>query len=1418
MKHKKSKLSNQCIIYENLYTKPTEMPQNVINLQRDTNQITLMKRIFIIAICALLGCIQTSFGQMARLYTSESGLYNSRINEIHQDRKGFIWITSENGMMRFDGMNFSAFRLDRSNPNSIASDLVLTLFDDSMGTYWVGTSSGLQTFNPEYNSFIKIDLKDPEVELSDPHISAICECVIRGERKILAASSGHGFYVIDPVSHKPDSKTRDKLNGILHSRFLNNIYCDTHQRLWVSGENGGLTVIDLNTIDLAEDIKISDALKDKIIVNSFTDRVNSDDIYIGTSRHGILIYDSETGTIRQSRDKSASSCRVESMLVNNICPPRDRRETYLVGVENEGIKVFDAERESLSDLVIPNIPVDISSWKPHSMIEDNQGNVWIGAFQTGVMVIPKSMHGFEYNSLHGKPGGIGNAPCVTSIISDPKGNLWVGTDGSGIFNIAPDGTLKKYSSENSSLSNNSIMALAIDKRGTLWIATYLEGLFSWRADTGFREFKGSEELKTEKISCLTYSEKDDILYVGTHGQGMAVVSLPNERVSYRFADDDNKWISSLYIDNSGIVWVGTYNGPMCYDHRANSLISYNTGEHQSNRVSSFCESSDGKIWIGSGEGLISLDRQTGKIKAYTEEDGLSSNVTASILEGEDGHIWIATLNGLSRFNPQTEIFKNYYHHDGLQENEFHSRAAFKSDNGKMYFGGIKGLTSFFPSVVDQRSHPVPPLYFSDLRVMNKAIEYDPEAGKDNILDRHITEATEITLPFSSKIFSIKFSVLEYTNPEKIQYAYMMEGFDKNWNLAGADSRVVTYTNLPVGKYTMKVKAYFEGENNNYSYKEIEIRILPPWYRSTYAFICYLLLSLLLVVGLLEYRKKLNIRRKEKEESEIKELKLRMFTNISHEIRTPLTLVMNPLKKMREAESDSSRKALYNLMYRNCLRINRLVNQLLDMRKIDNGQMQLHFLETDIVYFIRDIMQSFENLAVTKNISFHISAVEQVTNLWIDQGNFDKIVFNILSNAFKYTPDNGKINIRISGPLANEGSLEMGVKKYIEITIENSGSMVEEKHLDRLFDRFFQVDIRDAKMGSGVGLNLSKMLVELHHGSIRAYNTSEGMAFAIQLPVGNSHLSEVEMTKPTNHKDLYTKHPGISEDHLDSREDMTYNPENNDSTLSKSVKSKKHIVLVDDDSEMRAYLKLELKGLYNVTTCANAKDAWNEISRSIPDAVVTDLIMEGMNGAELCSKIRKNPETNHIPVIILTSSSDEQNIQDCIESGADRFFTKPISLEILKGAISHAITTRDTIRNKYSSDIDYGYADIHMTDINDKLTERVVNIIKANIENTEFGVEELSREVGMSRVHLNRKLKELMNISPSNLIRSIRLKQAAYLLINNKVNISEVAYRVGFSTHSYFSNSFHDYFGMTPKDFVSRYMGCKDEETLKKIFG
>ncbi|MBR1793951.1 MAG: response regulator [Bacteroidales bacterium] len=1346
--------------------------------------------------------------QMARLHTTETGLPSSLVHEIFQDSRGFIWITTENGLCRFDGMDFTTFRFQRGKTDALASDLVLTVLEDSRGTLWTGTSAGLQTFDTDENTFEHIDLRDPASPGSTQHVSAIAE--IRtgaASTELWVATSQHGIYILDPDTHALKDARRDLLNRELPSPFIYSLFQDTKGRVWIAGETGGLAVVD------ATSLQSSGVTLEQTAVRCFAEDPVSGNILLGTME-GLYVYD-DGGGIRPSRDPDARSCKVEALL-SNRANQQAGEQTMLVGTEARGLQVYDMASDRMRPARIPNCPYDLSRWKIHSLMEDSQGNVWIGAFQTGLLVLPKSMYGFGYLPA-GPEGHVGHqSSCATSIVRNPSdGSLWVGTDGGGIVRVEKDGRRTFYTADNSGLTNNSIMALAYDRHGVLWVATYLDGLFTYTEGGGFKPFPDPKGIGSDNVVCLTYDPEADRMYAGTYGAGLAILDAGGKKVIRTISDDLVKWVSALLIDRGGTIWMGTFNGPVCYNPALGKLLTYDVGAlAMKARVYCLYETSDGVVWIGTGEGITASVSDRSASLAWSEADGLSSNVVSGILEDSDGILWVSTSYGLSRLDPRKGGIRNYYAYDGLQGNEFHFGAAWKDPDGQLFFGGTGGVTMFYPHVVNQKAHPIPPVYFSRLTVQNEKVDYVPGQAR-GILDKHITEATRISLPKLQNTFSLEFAVLEYTNPRKIRYAYRLDPFESDWHFTTPDARIATYTNLPPGNYTLTVKAYFDGTRDEYSSRSIQVHVPYPWYLSIGAFLIY---SALLAAGILFFVDWMRRRRRleqEREASEIKDLTLQMFTNISHEIRTPLTLLMSPLKQMREAEKDPHTKGLYNLMYRNSLRILRMVNQLMDMRKVDEGKMQLHFLETDIVYFIRDIMQSFDELASSRHITLTLEPERTVENLWVDQGNFDKIIFNLLSNAFKHTPDGGRIRIGVSAPVGNRGQLPDEIRQLVRIDITNSGSHLEEGDREKVFERFFQSSVLDAKVGSGVGLNLTKMLVELHHGAIEAANTEDGVRFTVYIPEGCAHLSELEMSLTSHHKDLYTKMPD-SDALAHETEDLAFTPDADASD--KEVKSRRNLVIVDDDSEIRSYLLSELRGRYNVKTFADAETAWSEISVQQPDIVVADLKMEGMDGIELCGKIKHNPGTNHIPVIILTSSADEATQQRSVDSGADRFLSKPLSIDLLKGSIANILAAQDTLRTRYTGGMTYDYTDVKVPTAG-PLQDRVADVIKKNLDNPSFGVDDLAREVGMSRVHLNRKLKDAAGISPSNLIKSTRMKQAAYLLVHDKVNISEVAYRVGFSTPSYFSSSFREYFGMTPKEFVARYTReDTDPAELEKLFG
>ena len=1182
--------------------------------------------------CLLLTIIAFAFcapvvtdAQTARLYDSGSGLPNTQINDLFQDSSGLLWVATNNGLYRFDGINFMDFHHDESNPNSIGSDLVLKVYEDSKGVIWIGTATGLQIFDPEYNTFTEFQLGVRNVSrfifgLTEVHLD-------QGRSGILASASQFGMYFIDADTHETDSTRRRRFTQPEHSTSLNALFVDSKSRIWAGSELGGMYVFNVNGDLLLEDMwkGLDPALPKKVIATSFAEDRSSGDIIIGTSNYGILTYRESEGRILLAENAAARNCSVMSLLSPGSFQLEDRR-AFLVGTENEGIKMYSPANGAIRPISFPNIPYRTNGWKVHKLLEDNQGNLWVSAYQTGLMIVPQSMFGFRYYSFRQEDRPGDESYCLTSACHDTDGGYtWLGSDGNGLFRLESGGSSVNFNSGNSDLPDDSVMGVAFDRHGTLWIATFLDGIVTYTASGGFKSFQDNKSIGSEKIYCLVYDEDNDLLYAGTHGNGVAVIDPASRKVIRVLSERLNNWINSLTFDKSGILWIGTYSGHWCYNSETGQLYRADLKDPAPlrARVYSIQEGKDGIIWIGTGEGLIRFDRERGETRLYTVSDGLSSNLISGILEGDDGSIWVSTSYGLNRINQQTGKISRYYEYDGLQGNEFRANAIYKSDRGQLFFGGTKGLTAFYPQVVSQKLHDVPPVIFTRLTVANKEVEYDA-SSEDNILDKHITEATRIVLPFTANSFSLEYSVPEFTNPDRIRYAYRLNRFDDNWKTVSPLSRTATYTNLPKGRYTMSVKAYFDGDEDNYSIREIAIRVLPPWYLGFWAFLFYAALLAGAAFLLMTLRKKDRLHKQEMRESALKETKLQMFTDISHEIRTPLNLVMAPLRKLLDKEADADKKESYEMMYRNASQILEHMNRLEETR---------------------------------------IAEAEEIPEYKIPE-------------------------------------------------------------------------------------------------------TSPGLA-----------------------------------------EDME----------EKTLKSKKNLILIDDNAEMRRYLKMELRNQFNVETCASAEEAWKRIVSIIPDAIVTDFLTGGeMDGADLCGKVKRNPSTNLVPVLILSSQWDEETLRKCTENGADRYLVKPVPVDLLRTSIQQAISTREAIRNKYTSDMSYDYEEITIPSAEKMFLPKVVETIKAHISDPDFGVEELSREIGMSRVHMNRKLKESINISPSSFIKSIKLKQGAYLLVNNKVNISEVAYRVGFSTHSYFSSSFKEYFCLSPKEFVSKYSAPEQEEALNKL--
>jgi ligand-binding sensor domain-containing protein len=786
------------------------------------------------------------YGQRIRFYNSGQGLPNSLIHKVSQDDKGYIWIATENGASYFDGMRFTTFRHDPDKPGTLSSDLVKVIYTDSRGVTWIGTSNGLQIYNRENNTFREFPLQCSSFK-GTPYINSIIEN--KEHDKLLVSIAGFGIAVYDEKTLQIDLETTNALKELYSASFLGTLFLDYDGYLWSYSEQGYFFRVNLQEMKINK-LQWGPGLKEqskKIVVSAITEDPVNRNILIGTYNHGIFIYDRSLNYIRRPKGKSASMYHIRALLAETM-KGNDNELNIWVGSEDTGLKKFDREREEIVKPDFQYAPIDLDNCKVHSIMQDEQGNIWAGIFQKGLLIIPRTTNDFEYIKLSASKGSMSvNIACVTSITRDKNSELWVGTDGGGLFKILKDGTKIRYTKNNTPLPNNAILTITSDKRGTLWITTYMGGITTYGPRNGFQTY--SNDLELQKVICSLYDSENDKLYLGTLGHGLKVLSFSDNRLE-AFADTNKLvWISSLCLDVSGNLWVGHTEGIRCLSAKNGEELNADlAGKMKGININSSLEDKDGSLWFGSPNGLYNYQKENKKLTLFSKNDGLPSNLVCSIQQDTNGILWISTINGLSRFDPQTKTFKNFYAYDGLQDNEFRIKASFMDNNGKMFFGGINGITAFYSDSIIGEEKLMPKIYFSQLTVLNQNVNYNEALGKKNILDRHISLAHQITLKKKQNVFSLEFAVLEYANPQKVVYGYMLKGFDNSWRYTDSNHRLATYTNLPEGAYVFRVKAFFEGssEDQNTVYNEINIRILPPWYKSLWAYLIYLVLLMFIV--------------------------------------------------------------------------------------------------------------------------------------------------------------------------------------------------------------------------------------------------------------------------------------------------------------------------------------------------------------------------------------------------------------------------------------------------------------------------------------------------------------------------------------------------------------------------------------------
>lgn len=1292
-----------------------------------------------------------------------------------------IWVATEDGLNRYDGAKFTTYKHEQGKAGSICHNYIRALFEDNQGNLYIGTCNGLQVYDPASDCF------SPRAEWENGEIydKSVNSIMQRKSGEVLV--SGNVPCILSIENGKLIAK-KLSLPTSIPSVMTEDFFEDNDGNLWVIvGEEGVYRV--------TPDKKCTHYLKQEEgtpIIAMCQD--NQGDIYAGSIGHGLFKYDKAADSFASIPYKGQYNMLVRSLY-------RVGQNEIFMGTDGDGLKIYNTLTGEITDGRFDNSYFDLSKSKIHSILKDHSGNFWLAIYQKGIMMIPAQPNNFNYIGHKSFDKDIIGSYAITALCQDHEGRLWVGTDNDGVYGIAPNGKQKvHYTHSNNPHSVSSIIIkLFEDSEHNLWFGSYMNGMGKLDRNTGhctyLNDLRDSGGKRVQRVYCFAEDARKK-LWIATMGAGLFYYDLKTEKLSAcKFVGDTkvSDWICSLlYSETDNKLYIGTYDGLFRIDLSESELKPERIISH--GIIHSIFEDARGTVWLATSEGLSGWDKATQKVTTYNAKDGLPSDVIFAIQDSKQEHLWISTDAGISQFNPDTREFINYYVGDGLQGNEFCKNTSFKDKSGTLWFGGVNGITYFDPQDIIKPSKKWK-VRITDFYLHDKPVRKGMKSGRHDIIDRPVFDAETFRLSHKDNAFSIEFATVELNSPERITYMYSMN--DADWVTLRNGINRISFNDLPPGTHQFRIRA------KDYTLlsdtREITIVISPAWYASAWAKLFYALLlalALYLIISQIRHRYRIRQERLEhKHAEEINEAKLQFFMNISHEIRTPISLIISPLQKLMASDSDpEERQRSYRTISRNSERILQLVSQLMDIRKIDKGQMRLKFNEIEIVDFMKDLYQTYQYQTNTKRIDLTFDTECDTLNAWVDPKNFDKIILNLLSNAYKFTPEGGKINMLLR--TGNDLTETEPLRKHLEIIVSDTGIGINESERNRIFDRFYQISNsqNNSNVGTGIGLHLTRSLVELHYGSIRVEDNPEGVGsrFIVRLPLGKEHLKPDEIETEI----AYNPIPAV--------EEPTFAlPAVEDDNIKLKSKSKYRVLVVEDDEEIRKYICRELSGDFHMLESTNGKEALAMILKRTPHLVISDVMMPEMDGLTLCRKIKQNVNINHVPVILLTAKTHEEDNLEGLSSGADAYMTKPFSIDILKKTAENLIKSRELLRNCFTGtqeqEAKVPVFELQSTD--NKLLDRIMNVINRNLSNPELSVEMISSEVGISRVHLYRKLKELTNQSTRDLIRNVRLKHAASLLVYKHYNVTEVASLTGFTSTSLFSRVFKELYGVSPKDYI-----------------
>ena len=1334
-------------------------------------------------------CVIAMKAQSPISFTSDQGLSNTRIRSITEDSRKNVWICTQSGLNRYDGVKMNVYRHQDGMSGTLGHDIVTCVLEVEPGCVLVGMESGVQVYSYDTDKFTDVPLLAEGGDTLSAHIVSMAK-LSGGD--VYVCTAGYGLYLLckGDKGKMYLKETKEMQSG---SPLLQ-LFEDKKRRLWMLGADG--------CIYCRAEGKVHRLARRPGAVDFC--QSSSGRVYLAMQNDGLLCYS----------EKDRSFYRVssghESGVIASINPGTDGQ--VLIATDGGGLRVYDESTGRITQSPIRTYEYNLATSNVKEAIVDSDGNTWVGVYWKGVWVMPDMATGFDYIGRRSVQKNTIGTNCVTAIVGDGRGDLWLAADHCGVYHLKADGSSSVHFKPGVvKTMPSTVVSILVDSEGGVWLGSTWSGVSKMNPETGECTRIGAWVKGGEKIPNAYAMVEDGAgnIWIGTNGDGLYCYRPKTHGLEhYQVREGDEVRYPDRILYNSYITALLVW-GDCLYVGMADGMDVFRLTPEGPKRKGRFLPKAnvrdleigeDGVLWVATSTGLVRFDVKDGSMKSYTAADGLPTNSLCSIERDAGGKVWVGTDDGLACFNPAKETFDNYRIEDGLQGNEFGAKASY-AQNGLLYFGGINGLTCFRPSDVGKRDGVN--LEKMDLRIVDfyvngKAVHAGDRSGHYTIIDRWLPLTDEVNLSHHDKSFSVELSTMSFSN-SRVTYRYCVN--DGEWMALEHGQNRISFVNMEAGTYRIRIKAEAYGESSDV--KELTVKVHPVWYLSPLAVMVYCVLFLficyMVFLQVKEHFKTKRIFEKHRQEEELNEARIQFFMNISHEIRTPMTLILSPLMKLMKQDQDEAHQRSYSLMYQNSQRILRLINQLMDARKIEKGQFRLKYHKVEMVGFVNNLYELFETTARNRGITFCFVHDMERMDVCVDPQNFDKVIMNLLSNAFKFTPDGGDITIELKEVDGNVSG-----ERDFRLSVTDSGVGIPDQEKKRVFERFYSGKWGGDSVGTGIGLNLTKLLVELHEGHIWAENNPKGKGtrFIVQMPQALELLEDISDDKMP--RAVYSA--PLEAEHV--AETVAELPEEK-----KGGSKHGRILVVEDETAIRRYLHGEFSGEYHVCECSNGQEAWDYIVQNVEkvDLVVSDVMMPVMDGIALCRNIKGSFNTNHIPVILLTAKSDDADRLEGLSIGADAYMSKPFNMDVLRQTAENLLKNKRRLQGKYSVAQQEGKIDkIEWMSPNDQMMERVMKVINENISNPDLGVEFIADKIGISRVHFHRRLKNATGLTPRDFVRNIRLMQAAKLLSRTDTDVTGVSVATGFRSASTFSTCFKAYYGMSPTEYAHKNSKSEDE--------